>query len=341
MRDPMPGGMRATCSLCIRPIEVHTTGRLVRHGWKEEGRKAGEYGLGRQYGECPATAHLPLEQTDQDGLKFVQVLTEARAAWLTSADRHKAGLKSYERQVTGTPEEWEEAKTNSYYYTQTQHAYLKSGLEISNTRTTTKKDRYYGKEVTTETRTFVIPRGFKGVKEYEHHDHYTIPSYEALRAACEHEHRMQAKALGEAIDQLKAAIAHHAATEPVREVEVKVGTLHLACKPYRSWGKVFRTSCGSASHFAVTTEDRTKVNCTRCKKSMAAADKLAAEEAAVEALVARVETYLRKHGATKVSDLKKALGVADTKTVNRALEKLNRADKASSSYGSPAKWSLR
>jgi hypothetical protein len=274
---------------------------------------------------------MPLEQSDLDGLRHVGTLTDARDRWLEQAEGHRRGLQHYSRKVTGKPEEWIAARTSGSYPNAQRHAYLTSGLEMDSTRTETVKPSF-GREYVVEVRMFRIPRGFEAVTGYD----FKIPSYEALRAAHEHEAREQAKALDEARLALQAAIAYHAVHEPERKVEAKADTLHLAARRFHSMGNPARAACGSSSIYAKTTEDRSLVTCSRCLRSMEADQKAADEQAAVVALAARVEAYLREHGPSKVSTLRAALGVADAKTMNRALEK----SAARSDFDSPAKWHI-
>lgn len=51
-----------TCGACFRTMSLDKTGRVVRHGWVEEGgRRAGEYGNAWHSGSCFGCGHLPYE----------------------------------------------------------------------------------------------------------------------------------------------------------------------------------------------------------------------------------------------------------------------------------------
>ncbi len=59
MSTTKPSG---TCGACFRPMTLDKTGRVVRHGWVEQGgRRAGEYGNAWHSGSCFGCGHLPYE----------------------------------------------------------------------------------------------------------------------------------------------------------------------------------------------------------------------------------------------------------------------------------------
>lgn len=346
MREPMPQGRLSVCPLCLRGIEVNASGVMVRHGWKEQGRQKGQYGLGMQWGACIATGLRPLEQTDADGIKMIARLMKEKALWLKDAARHKKGDDFYPVSIDLTVSAWKEAATTEYQH-EKPHNYLKAGLEFE-TRAYQEypKYRYQGTNlVDYEERTFKIPRGFKGVQKNDWNGtkKFVVASYEKLRAGQEAHCRAQAEALQEAADAIKIAIEQHAKTEPDYKVTHKKTTVHLGCKPYRSYGGTVSTVCGSTSYSASKTEDRSEVTCSRCLKTIAKEDAEAAERAAEDALGERIVKHLGNLDSKQatVTELMKVLGVEKRKTANRALERLERAKKVHEVYGStPAKWTL-
>lgn len=91
-RTPIPANLadKVQCPCCLRFHRAKKNGRLVRHGWKETGRRAGEYGQGFQWGNCHGWSKRPLEQTDADALIIIDRLQE-------SIDRATAEIKEHER----------------------------------------------------------------------------------------------------------------------------------------------------------------------------------------------------------------------------------------------------
>lgn len=247
MREPMPHHMRATCSLCCRPIQVHADGTLYRHGWKESGRKVGEVGLGFQWGECPATNDRPLEQTDEDGLKHVDRIRKAIVDWEAIVETHRVGKDSYEKDVerdvdrTIEPESW--------------RLWAASGLEIARTRTEWKGSRGF-RQREVEIRTYRVVRGYEA--QGTRYGAKTV-SYEALRENAESVARFNVQQLQEAERRLLAAIEHHRATEPVRKSESNERVMHAR-------GRAGRPLCGSRGYSSISTDDVNAVTCTRCKK---------------------------------------------------------------------------
>ena len=63
-RPSVVKGNAATCPCCLKFHEVITSGRMVRHGWKETGRRVGEYGMGFQWGNCHGWSLRPLQETE-------------------------------------------------------------------------------------------------------------------------------------------------------------------------------------------------------------------------------------------------------------------------------------
>ena len=73
-RDKIEKTHKATCPCCLESFCVKKNGTVVRHGWKETGRRKGQYGMGFQWGECWGTSAIPLEQSDVDGLRIARDL---------------------------------------------------------------------------------------------------------------------------------------------------------------------------------------------------------------------------------------------------------------------------
>ena len=73
-RDKIEKTHKATCPCCLESFPVKKNGTVVRHGWKETGRRKGQYGMGFQWGECWGTSAIPLEQSDVDGLRIARDL---------------------------------------------------------------------------------------------------------------------------------------------------------------------------------------------------------------------------------------------------------------------------
>lgn len=251
MRSPMPHHMRATCSLCCRPIQVHADGTLYRHGWKETGRKVGEIGLGFQWGECPATNDRPLEQTDEDGLKHVERIRQAIITWEGTAEAHRVGLDSYshdvEREIA-----WEGHA--SIIESESWKMWAASGLEVVRVREETKGLRGY-RQRKIEITTYRVVRGYEA--QGSRYGARTV-SYEALRAGAESVARHNVKQLQEAERMLLAAIEHHRVTEPVRKSESNEPVVHAR-------GRAGRPVCGTRGYSSRTTDDEQAVSCTRCK----------------------------------------------------------------------------
>jgi hypothetical protein len=57
---------RGTCPACARAIRLTSKGFMKRHGWKEQGRRKGQFGAGYQWGACNGTGQSPIEITDAD-----------------------------------------------------------------------------------------------------------------------------------------------------------------------------------------------------------------------------------------------------------------------------------
>jgi hypothetical protein len=247
MREAMPAGMRATCPLCCRPIQVLTGGIMVRHGWNERGRKVGETGLGFQWGECPATHSRPLEQTDEDGLVHLETIRKAISEWEVKLAVEVAGRDHYDHKVTA----------EIGYRNLTWDAWKQTGLEVVSTSEETVRNSY-GREKKVMVAVYRVTRGFTS-SEYS-----SIKSYEQLRVQQQMFCEFNIKSLRDAEDMLVKAIAHHAATEPVRKVETHERTVHLS--GFRKAGRTGRPACGSRGRSCITTEDSDKVTCSRCKK---------------------------------------------------------------------------
>ena len=89
-RDPLEKPARGTCPACLREVAVTADGAVVRHGWKESGRRRGVYGQGIQWGRCMGTGLRPLEETDADLVKSIQRIEVAIRDARRDADWHES-----------------------------------------------------------------------------------------------------------------------------------------------------------------------------------------------------------------------------------------------------------
>lgn len=244
MREPMPGGMRATCPLCIRAIKVTKSGWMARHGWKESGRKVGSVGLGFQWGECPGTGSRPLEETDADALDHLVKLRFAAKLWDIRAAEEARGRDYYDRKVEDeVGRRWGDLEVD---------AFKQAGLEVVKTEVV-RKSKYGGYPREYETTTYRVPRGFK--------DRTGYVSYEKIRSIREADAKSNAEQLRLAESNLERAIDYHRNNEPDRKVEATRGSVVHA--------KGFRGSlCGTRARHVRTGDGPGEVTCTRCLRML-------------------------------------------------------------------------
>lgn len=245
MRNALPKAVRATCPLCCRAIKVAADGRMVRHGWKETGRKVGQQGLGFQWGECPATGSRPLEQTDADAIEHLEQLKAAAEDWERKAEEHKAGRDYYDRKV--------EVQVGAQWRDIVADAFKESGLEVIKVETERKsKHGSYVREY--EVTTYRIPRGTeKGA----------YVSYEKTRKVAQSYAESCARQLRGAQADLERAIEYHRTHEPSRKAEPNRGPA-VHARGYR-----FGTLCASRGMSPRVSDKPEEVTCARCKKRLA------------------------------------------------------------------------
>ena len=64
------GVLKRTCPGCLRQIRTNSLDLMYRHGWRETGRKAGQYGNSWQAGGCAGTGGAPIERTDKSARRI-------------------------------------------------------------------------------------------------------------------------------------------------------------------------------------------------------------------------------------------------------------------------------
>lgn len=71
---------KMTCPCCFRAMALDNNGRVVRHGWQEQGgRRVGEYGNAWHMGQCFGTGYEPFEVSCQGTKDFHALLKRTEA----------------------------------------------------------------------------------------------------------------------------------------------------------------------------------------------------------------------------------------------------------------------
>ena len=276
-RDKVPSDKRATCPCCLRAMRVTTKGRMVRHGWKETGRRVGEYGSGFQWGDCHGGAHLPLEQTDKHGRMFAERLREE------VAKVNKALRKHESRKVDSYSYRWDRA--DGRFGIRTTLEWIERHLKAAGFRVTvetgTVKDTTYRRvrwldtiNVVFEVREGDAERRVTSEHFGEHRSYFgpttyrTVPSFEAMREAYIRQLAATRDALVAQAERIEATIRKHAANPSNGAEDKKRGpVVHYQFRRTYPNGRVREfIGCGSRAYSIYKSENPDEVTCKRCRK---------------------------------------------------------------------------
>lgn len=274
-RDPVPFDRTGQCPCCLRQHCVVKTGRLVRHGWKEQGRQVGQHGRGFQWGACIGHGLRPLEQTDADAVTVIKQLDAALAkARADLAKNRKTGSDSYTH-----------VERETYRREQDTAIYLAAVQKKGASATASyEPGRSYGGRDGTVVITCVVARGaaeiqvtgkeLDGIPSLGYSSVYVrVPSWDALREREATGLERVIKSLEQQRVDILAAVKHHREnpSQGGEDTRRKGPLLHWAVERKSSAGQVIRT-VGACQVFGrrylSTTKEREKVTCSRCIKNL-------------------------------------------------------------------------
>jgi hypothetical protein len=233
-RDRAPKGKKVTCPVCLRKIKAAAGGSLVRHGWKEEGRRVGEYGRGYQWGVCRGWHGAPLEQTDADALKAIEGLKRSAEKARAAIETHRRGLDKYSHTVDKEVFTGNEDRDKMLVEYATR---VFVGCEAETIKIRKQGHRVYYRPGLRFS--FIVPRGspdfhvretdIKGEPRcsWKTHPLLVRPSWEALRAKHEGAARHYIKSVALSIERIRDAIAHHKANPAPWTVEASGASLSV------------------------------------------------------------------------------------------------------------------
>jgi len=275
---------RGTCACCLKTFNVRKDGSLVRHGWKETGRRAGSYGNGWQWGECWGWGTRPLEETDLSGLIIIARMDETLVRLEEELVAHEKGADVYAwtHTLQLSRNRWERIRQEII-----EEFLSAQGVSTERIQRTFGK---YGRLQSCIDFNTDIPRGFEGTlvravnvdaddtnppqvtceplpDRYIYEPHVTLPSYEARRLEV-------VKSITTSIANLKtqrkavvAAIAHHKENPSWGIPHGKKKCVHMVYEtPKRK-----RIGCNWMKfpyEVAHSTTNAGLVTCTRCLKAM-------------------------------------------------------------------------
>jgi len=300
MRGKVPAENTGQCPCCLKRHRSTKRGTLTRHGWKETGRRVGQFGCGYQWGNCRGWGKRPLEQTDADALVILAELADHLEHARAQLAHHESdGEESYswshsERsdQFLNHQLDWVAAGTLEKLLKE-----LGLAVETSESRQRRKGIRVY--YVPVKVWQVEIPRGFEGTKITQdkltgreldrHYARIQVPSYAETRDEFVRELRRMIGRLESQVKAIEAAIKHHLENPSQGSADTKkrgpvthwLQTIHR--KDYRhSPPKPItqkRIACGSRAMRLLHSEDPSEVTCSRCLKRAGRKAVLAAEKA--------------------------------------------------------------
>jgi len=284
-------GGRHTCPACLRPMKTTKSGRMIRHGWKEEGRQVGVFGGGYQWGACNGVGDQPLQVTDLDGLRHhAAILAEAERADAAAADYRAdthatltqtgcyelmSGCLSEAREDLGAEVLAERLAKKCIHDEENDYENCRSWGEMAavwgvTIRVRIRRRRHnYGKSV--EWVPLIdVPRGFSGVRGHSATSTFLIKSYAELRDTAAAQLDREAEILREHAAQLMAAMEKARKADDKPAAEKKAACVHKAS----TWRRTDRL-VGRCNRWAMrtpynqrTTENDAEVTCKRCLKSL-------------------------------------------------------------------------
>jgi len=90
---------KRTCPCCFRPMALNSDGKVVRHGWQEQGgRQAGSYGNAWHVGQCFGVGYEPYEMSCQGTKDFHEHLLKTKA----QMERELATLEARPAKLRGS-----------------------------------------------------------------------------------------------------------------------------------------------------------------------------------------------------------------------------------------------
>lgn len=300
LRDLVPAEKCGQCPCCLRTdIRSSERGTLVRHGWKEVGRRVGQYGQGFQSGECLGWNRRPLETTDADALDILVALDKRIAACEAAYNDHATkGADAYYHDFTLKTEYEHDDAARKTLVARFVKGFKKLGLEFTDSETTIRVESirvFYHKAhafrftiargAAEEVITYRLVTAKDDLRYSKDSVAERIPSYEELRKAHCAELETLIKALRRQRDAIKAAIKHHFENPSNGQKDAKRRTklVHLAktfiipetsCRPGTTLEERTRkgvacpkraTQTANGRQILAKTENKDEVTCPKCK----------------------------------------------------------------------------
>lgn len=285
MRDAVPAEKMGQCPCCLKNHRSSKRGRLVRHGWKEQGRRVGQFGCGFQWGNCHGSGSRPLEQTDADGLTVLAQLATSITETGEAHDMHETkGAESYSHHFTISTHYERTPEAKAAKLAAIEAALKGLGVEFTSRETTEKRQSFRVYYETSQEFTVKIVRGAVAVPRGP--GAFDLPAYETRRARVVDELAKMLKLLKRQRDDIKAAIKHHFEnpSNGSKDTVRRANLVHLTtsyvrkaenCQPGLTVEQrtVKTVACGKRQntmrghvHLAQST-DLTHVTCAKCRSA--------------------------------------------------------------------------